>query len=45
VTDLLDGRVMPVSFIQEPKALRGVGGMLRILMSERSFFSRPRPLA
>jgi hypothetical protein len=34
VADLLDGRTTPPAFIPQPRALRGLGGMLRSLVSE-----------
>lgn len=40
VADLLDGRAVPISFIPEPRALRGLGGLLRSLFSEQRL-SRP----
>lgn len=36
VADLLDGHAVPVAVIPEPRALRGIGGMLRALVGERS---------
>lgn len=36
VADLLDGHAVPVAFIPQPRALRGLGGMLRALVGERS---------
>ncbi|VWX52171.1 PilZ domain-containing protein [Novosphingobium sp. 9U] len=36
VADLLEGHAVPVAFIPEPRALRGIGGMLRALVGERS---------
>ncbi|MBB4860453.1 hypothetical protein HNO88_003796 [Novosphingobium chloroacetimidivorans] len=35
VSDLLDGHAVPVAFIPEPRALRGLSGMLRALVGER----------
>ncbi len=36
VADLLEGAAVPVTFIPEPRALRGLGGMLRALVGERA---------
>lgn len=36
VADLLDGHAVEVAFIPEPRALRGLSGLLRSLVSDRS---------
>lgn len=36
VADLLDGQSVPVSFIPEPRGLRGISGLLRSLVGERA---------
>jgi hypothetical protein len=40
VADLLDGHAVPVSFIPQPRALRGLGGLLRAFVGERTALLR-----
>lgn len=40
VADLLEGHAMPVAVMARPRALRGLGGMLRALVGERSMPAR-----
>jgi hypothetical protein len=36
IARMLEGDVMPLSRIPEPRALRGIGGMLRFIVGERA---------
>lgn len=41
VPALLEGNAVPVAFIPQPRALRGIGGILRALVGERTALQRP----
>jgi hypothetical protein len=40
VADLLEGHAVPVAFIPQPRALRGIGGLLRSFVGERTALLR-----
>jgi hypothetical protein len=40
VADLLDGHTISVMLVPQPRGLRGLSGMLRLLVSERTLLDR-----
>jgi len=43
VVDLLEGHAVPVAFIPQPKALRGLSGLVRAFVGERTALLRTYP--
>jgi len=43
VVDLLEGHAVPVAFIPQPKALRGLSGLVRAFVGERTALLRTSP--